>query len=288
MDHGDATTDTCTGLSELLTLRRDATSSGVPCLYGHLPLEVKDVAAVSLACGIVTRRLPSTRLRRLWHGHATGQTRGLHRETDRRVMEAALLENVGTPTAPADTKHLLGLVAESIWVDVVSEADVGLGRPVRVEGHDWSVTDPGGDGLTIYAVDGQFCYRLWESKYHGRDEEIRSTINAACRQVESRASSYLSRFSLVAQHLTNDDPLAVFLARLTELWVDKDPAAGVGIVVSTNDPLRQVNCFEGIDRHFGLVADQHQGHLNLIGDFPVFAKSVRRVLWKGCGLWIGP
>ena len=45
-----------------------------------------------------------------------------------RVTEAALLENVGTPAGPASREHLLGLVAEAIWMGVVTDADVRLGK----------------------------------------------------------------------------------------------------------------------------------------------------------------
>ena len=164
----------------------------------------------------------------------------------------------------------------------------GLGRPVRVEGHDWSVTDPGGDGLTVYLAGSGFCFRLWESKYHGHEAAVRDTVNAACRQVETRALSYLTRFSLVAQYLTDDPPLATFYGQLAELWADKSPAAGVGISVGSDSSQEQESCFDGIGVYFGLAADQHQGHISLIGDFEEFAIDVRRFLWKGCGPWTEP
>ena len=288
MDNGDTTQDICPRLSELLTFRRKTTSGGVPCLYGQLASGSDDVAALSLACSIATRRLPNARLLESWYRRATGQTNDSPTDTDRTVMEAALLENVGTPATPASKEHLLGLVAEAMWMDVVADADVGLGTPVRVEGHDWSVTDPGGDGLTVYLVGGDFCYRLWESKYHGHHGALKSTINAACRQVEARALSYLVRFSLVAQYLTDEASLGTFYGRLGELWADKSSAAGVGIVVGSNSSSEQDGCFDGIEGYFDLAADQHQGQLNLVGDFPAFAELVRRVLWKGCGPWSGP
>ena len=71
-------------------------------------------------------------------------------------MEAALLENVGSPAEPAIDQHLFGLVAEGIWQGVIADTDVGLGTPIRVESHDWSVTDPGGDGLTVYGSNGHY------------------------------------------------------------------------------------------------------------------------------------
>ena len=242
---------------------------------------------MSLACSIARRRLPGERLFQLWHSQATGETGEVLSDVDSSVMHAALLENVGTPTEPAIDQHLLGLVAEGIWQDVIAETDVGLGIPIRVEGHDWSVTDPGGDGLTVYGSNGRYCYRLWESKYHGNDELLKDTVNSACRQVGTRALSYLARFSLVAQYLAGDRQLAAFYGRLAELWADKDSTAGVGIVVGADSSREEggEGCFDGMTTYFELTPQQHQGHLNRVDGFPTFAESVRRVLWKGCGLW---
>ena len=282
--------DTCPPLSSLLTLEVKVTADGVGCLFGRLEHHQSQAAAMSLACSIARRRLPDDRLFELWHGHATGETEGELSDVDSLVLQAALLQNLGSPAEPAIDQHLLGLVAEGMWQGVIEHIDVGLGTPIRVEGHDWSVTDPGGDGLTVYGSGGSYCYRLWESKYHGTDEVLKTTVNGACRQVGNRALEYLARFSLVAQYLSEDQQLAAFYGRLAELWADKDPAAGVGIVVGTDSDHRKdsEDCFEGMTTHFELTADQHQGHLNLVDGFRIFAESVRRILWKGCGLWTEP
>ena len=242
---------------------------------------------MSLACSIARRRLPDQRLFQEWHSRAKGEIEEALSGVDSSVMQAALLENVGSPTEPAIDQHFLGLVAEGIWQDVIAEMDVGLGTPIRVESHDWSVTDPGGDGLTVYGSSGQYCYRLWESKYHGNDGALRDTVNGACRQVGTRALSYLARFSLVAQYLAHDQQLAAFYGRLAELWADKDSGAGVGIVVGTDSSREEDgdDCFEAMTAYFELTAEQHQGHLNLVDGFRTFAESVRRVLWRGCGPW---
>ena len=245
---------------------------------------------MSLACSIARRRLPDDRLFHLWHDHARDGTDKELSDVDSLVLQAALLQNLGSPAVPASDPHLLGLVAEGLWQRVIEDNDVGLGTPIRVEGHDWSVTDPGGDGLTVYGSNGSYCYRLWESKYHGTNEALNRTVNGACKQVGDRALSYLARFSLVAQHLSGDQQLAAFYGRLAELWADKDPAAGVGIVVGTDSAQGEggEDCFEGMTAHFELTADQHQGHLNLVDGFRTFAESVRRLIWKGCGLWTEP
>ena len=288
MDDRTAARDACPPFSGLLSLHQDTTSGGVPCLYGSLDSDQEATAAFALACNIASRRLRNDRIFVVWHRRAAGETDDLPGDVDGRVLAATLLENVGTPAAPAAPEHLHGLIAEAIWLNVVADTDVGLGTPLRVEGHDWSATDPGGDGLTIYVDGDGYCYRLWESKYHGSEGPIRDTVNGACRQVGTRALSYLARFSLVEQYLTEDQPLATFYGRLAELWADKDPAAGVGIVVGSDRSRNEEECFERITEYFELPADQHQGHLNFVGDFPAFAESVRRVLWRGCGLWTEP
>ena len=279
--------DTCAPLSGLLSLTLEMTESGVCCLYGRLEPVQHEAAAMSLACSIARRRLPNEGLFQSWHGRATGQIDEALSDVDSRVMQAALLENVGSPTTPATDQHLLGLVAEGIWQGVVAGADVGLGIPIRVESHNWSVTDPGGDGLTVYSSNGHYYYRLWESKYHGSQGPLKGTVNNACRQVKTRALSYLARFSLVAQYLTDDQQLAEFYGRLAELWADRDLAAGVGIVVGTDSSSKEDgdDCFEGMVTYFELTSDQHQGHLNLVDCFQTFAETIRHILWRGCGLW---
>ena len=184
--------DTCPTLSSLLTLELRVTGTGVCCLYGRLEHQQSETAAMSLGCSIARRRLPDERLLQSWHGRATGEVDEELSGVDSQVLQAALLENVGSPADPAIDQHLFGLVAEGIWQDVIADTDVGLGTPIRVESHDWSVTDPGGDGLTVYGSNGHYCYRLWESKYHGTDEVLRETVNGACRQVVTRALSYLA------------------------------------------------------------------------------------------------
>ena len=282
--------DTCAPLSKLILVELRVTGAGVCCIYGRLEQTHCEAAAMSLACGIARRRLQDDRLFQEWHARANRETEDVLNGVDSTVMQAALLENVGSPSKPAMEKHFLGFVAETIWRHVITDTDFGLGIPIRVESHDWSVTDPGGDGLTVYGVNGQYRFRLWESKYHGHGGPLRDTVNNACSQVSTRAISYLARFSLVAQHLTEDRKLAEFYARLAELWADKDGAAGVGVVVGA-DSCREKGsdgCFEGITAHFELTADQHQGQLNLVDGFQTFAESVRRVLWRGCGLWTDP
>lgn len=257
----------------------------MPCLYGYLDPIATGPAAKALACSIARHRIPNDRLLGEWHRRAIDGILDPLADRDRLVLEASVLQNVGTVATPARDAHLHGLIAEAIWFNVVGESDVGLGQPIRVEGHDWSVTDPGGDGLTVYVKDDEHHFRLWESKYHGQASPIRETVADACNQISERALAYLARFSLVAQYLTADLSLAEFYGRLAELWVDKDRTAGVGIVIGSNGLGTQEKVFDGVIDRFELGIGQHQGHLNIVGDFAALAASVREVLQAGCGQW---
>ena len=249
------------------------------------------VAAVKLAESIAQRRLRgSPRLYSLWQSRLLGLSEYPVEDRQVRLFKARLLQNIGTPDHPDPLEHLHGLVAESIWVEVVWKVDVGLGNPLHVEDNDYSSIDPGGDGLSVYRRgDGGFCFRLWESKHHGTIRNpVRRTVNAACRQVSSSSVDYLSRFSLIAQRTTDDDVLSRFYGILPELWVDRDPAAGVGISVATNIAADVTRCFGRVITYFNLDPNQHQAQLHLLDDFAELARRVREHIWKGCGLWTEP
>ena len=244
-----------------------------------------------LADSIARRRIEEAnpRLYALWRSQLSTSSEALVDARDTLLFEAGLLQNLGTPNQPGSARHLRGLVAEAIWSEVVSGIDVGLGTPLCVEDGHWSVTDPGGDGLSVYeTADGGFCFRLWETKHHGTDDPVRRTVNDACRQLEARSMSYLSRFSNVAQRTVDNDDLASFFTRIVELWVDRDSAAGVGISVGTDSDAEVSHSFDRVPNYFSLNLDQHQAHLYLMGDFAELARQVREQIWRGCGLWIKP
>lgn len=276
-------------LSDLLETKVSA-DKGWPQLRCQLDAEQLDAAAVVLAEGIARRRIgTNARLHTQWQSRRRSPDTNPVDARDRRLYEAGLLQNIGTPDQPSPRKQLRGLIAEAIWFEVASEVDVGLGVPVRVEGHDWSATDPGGDGLTVYATaDAGFCFRLWESKYHGTDHRVRRTVNRACRQVKSRSLDYLSRFSLVAQQITDDEALARFYGELAERWVDRDLAAGVGISVGASSDADVSGCFGKVAKYFEFELAQHQAQLHLMADFVELADRVRDEIWKGSGLWTEP
>ena len=263
--------------------------SGFPRLLCELDPSHLENAAAALAAAVAERRIGfNPRLHDVWTLHHTGRSMDPVEETDLALLKAGMLENIGTPVEPAEGRHLHGLVAEAVWFEVMEAVDAGLGLPLRVEGHDWSVTDPGGDGLTVYATPDGFCFRLWESKHHGTTTAVRETANLACRQLRDRSLSYLSRFSLIAQDLASDARLASFYGLLPELWVNKDAAAGVGIAVAAGGGANTDGDFDNVSSYFDLEPAQHQAALHLMGDVVVFAETVRNEIWKGCGLWAAP
>ena len=262
---------------------------GYPQLHCRLRHADLDTASAMLAEGIARRRIVNQRLYKHWRSRRLNDTREPLAGRDLQILKAGLLQNIGTPVAPAHRNHLHGLVAEALWYEVVSSVDAGLGLPFHIEGHDWSVTEPGGDGLTVYeTVDGGYCFRLWESKHHGTSAPVRETVNRACRQVASNPLEYLTRFSHIAQRTTNNEELARFYGSLAELWVDRDPSAGVGISISTSANSDTKGCFGNVTTYFQLQANQHQAHLHLMADFRELARLVRTQIWKGCGLWTEP
>ena len=166
-------------------------SDGFPRLTWEVGTSQLEQGASALAAAIARRRLGvNPRLHSLWAKRHSGDADGSLDETDLKLLQAALLEDIGSPDDPADAAHLNGLIAEAIWLEVIEAMDAGLGVPLRVESHDWSVTDPGGDGLTVHATPDGFCFRLWESKHHGTTAPVRDTANLACRQLHERSLSY--------------------------------------------------------------------------------------------------
>jgi hypothetical protein len=205
-----------------------------------------------------------------------------HPDALRECLEAFLgSESIGTAAAPASDDHLEGFVAEHIWHALTREGATGFVCPIRVDGPDWSVTDSGGDGLSIHRVGGTLVFRLWESKAHAANGEVRDVVNGACRQLTSHALRYLARFSLVGQAL-DDDELKLFYGNLVEHWRNSSQQAGSGIAVTTTGTAPVADSFGNLHSYWEFEqAEQRQGLLVVIDDYAAFAKSVREQLWKG-------
>jgi hypothetical protein len=267
------------GLSKLLVLESHDEGTH-QWTEARLPSQHREVAAFRIALEVVRQRCGGApRYFDPWFDRYLGGP--AHDPDLLEVLKAFFSsESIGTPSDPASDQHLQGFVAEHIWSLLVSEGAFAFGRPVRVEGPSWSVTDAGADGLAIYRS-GDLMFRLWESKAHGGDGEVREIVNGACRQVDSNALRYLARYSQIGQSLA-DPELQSFYGDLPELWKMAAASAGGGISVATGSPapgdgfgnLRAYWSFE----HEG---NQRQGLLVVIEDYAQFAREVREHVWKG-------
>jgi hypothetical protein len=206
----------------------------------------------------------------------------VHSDGMRECLEAFLgSESIGTAAAPAADDHLEGFVAEHIWHALAVEGATGFVTPLRVDGPDWSVTDSGGDGLSVHRVGETLVFRLWESKAHASAGDVRDVVNGACRQLTSHALRYLARFSLVGQSLP-DDELKLFYGQLVEHWRNASEMSGGGVSVTTTSSAANVDSFGNFHNYWDFAdQEQRQGLLVVIDDFSNFAKRVREHLWKG-------
>lgn len=205
-------------------------------------------------------------------------------EVEHRILRAQLVENIGLPESPGPQDHIEGLVTEHIWFALMEEFSGPLGLPVRIEEPSWSVTDKGADGLAVYRVGDTLVFRLWEAKKHEANDPVRDTVNRACRQLQDEgAMRYLARLSKVAQEIEDKDAdLAALYGRMSELWATGREEAGVGITIATSDSSDIDDCFGGLPNYFKhFTADNREGLLTTLEDFPAFASLVREVMWRG-------
>jgi hypothetical protein len=256
-----------------------------------VPADVRDQVAWRVAVGLAARRLALVPdLFFDWFGAATGCVETPVPADRLQMMQVrGLLVDVGTPQAPAGDIQFFGLLAESVLHEILWGVDRGLGRPVVVEGHDWSTLDHGGDKLAIYLIGGERAFRLWESKaLSSMSRTATEVVSDAVEQLEVRAAGYLARFAVTASRAMDDQELADFAAQLPELWANKDPRGGFGVSVTTHDvPVAQA-CFAQLVAHFDIPNGNKSGQLALLGPLEPFRDRVREVLWKGVGLWIEP
>lgn len=187
------------------------------------------------------------------------------------------------PDGNDDGTRLRGAVVEHLWACVAEDLDGGWGTPLSVARDHFSVTDPGGDGVSIYELDGsEMGFRLWESKSHvGGDYVTRSVTNAAI-QLRDRGDQYLARFSKVIQ-LDADPRVQSLGAEMLELWVEESERSAVGVVVGTHTekpvPKRP---FTGLRKNFGFdELARRERVLFVIDDLTGFCEDVQAVLLRG-------
>jgi hypothetical protein len=266
-------------LSSLMTveLHKDSTHQWSD---ARLPAEHREMAAFRVAFQIAWHRCGGAmQYLGAWLDRYQG---GPPHDPDLLACLEAFLgsDSIGTRAAPAREDHVEGFVAEHVWYLLTLENALGFGRPLRIDGPDWSVTDSGGDGLAVYRSGDVLMFRLWESKAHTGAGPVRDVVNGACRQVDSKALRYLARFSKVGQSIEHTE-LQRFYGRLPEMWRNADRRAGGGISVATASAGAD-SAFVGLPNYWAFTYDdQRQGLVVVIDDFAKFAQAVREHVWKG-------
>jgi hypothetical protein len=192
----------------------------------------------------------------------------------------------GSPSRPAHTHHLQGLVAELLWNRLMQERTECSGGRALVKAHSVKPDplEPGGDGLVVYRVGAAHVFRLWEIKKHDAKGLISATINRASKQLASRGSEYLAKLA-GPDTVEQRGPLGAFYAEIVELWLDGSDRAGVGVSVGTSDihaPSRP-NSFKAITTAFPHFRARGQAEAVVVAvpDFPEFAARVREIVWSG-------
>jgi hypothetical protein len=281
----------CVPSLDQLCLVTHVDENGIAAWRCVVPQASQDQVARRVAIGIAARRLALVPdLFFDWFGKATGCIDSEVSADRLSLMQKyGLLVDVGTDTAPANDVRLWALIAESVLHELLWSVDHGLGRPILVEGHDWSALDHGGDKLALYLGDTGPAFRLWESKALTSTVRTATTVVAdAADQLEVNAAAYLGRFAVTASRSIRDEALATFVAQLPRLWADNDQCAGIGVAVTTHDVPPTQACFAQLDAHFTLPNSNKAGQLALLGPLDAFKTSLRSILWKGAGLWTGP
>lgn len=252
----------------------------------EVPQDKRDEVAARLAIGIAARRLAvKPNLFSAWFDLAANEPVQVENEQLERIRRYGLLVDVGTPEDPATDIRFYGLLAESVLHELLDTVDHGLGHPILIEGHDWSVLDPGGDKLVVYETESGLVFRLWESKALSSMERTATTVvGEAAKQLEDRSADYIARFAVTACRSVDDENLAAFIADLPDLWADAHDCAGVGVSVTTHD-CGETTCFSQLGAHFNLPDAHKAGHLTLLGPLNEYRTTVSQLLWKGAGLW---
>jgi hypothetical protein len=243
----------------------------------------QDLVAKRVAVGIAARRLalrPDVFAR--WLGATSGALPGPVTEAEaNQMLHRGLLVDIGTAAAPASDDAFYGMLAEAILHEFLGTLDHGLGELELLEGHDWTSLDKGGDKLAIYQAGGSRSFRLWESKARwSLTKPAHATVKNAADQIDLHAISYIGRFTAVASRTTEAD-LADFIARLPDLWADRDPCSGVGVSVTTHTVPTTHRPFGQLTTHFDLPDANKTGQLVLLGDLTTFRASVSKAIWDG-------
>ena len=199
-------------------------------------------------------------------------------------MRVVLCKNLGSPERVAPDSHLCGLVGETLLGSILGRRDRGLGLPILFEGHDWSVTDHGGDCLVVMSQNEELRFQLWECKSIYGTTATGTVIKDAAEQLHEHAAEYLARYATVAGRDTLPEGVANMLLQLQDLWIDDDPSKFAGVSVSTHHARCTNGSFAQLETILGLPEGRSHGSYTSAADFLAFASQVRILVWKGCGL----
>ena len=268
---------------ESLLSTSSATHGNINVAEYAIPLPEQDVVAWRCAVAIVAGRL------RFWPSDFfewfAALTEVDDADPDRLArMRVLVCKNLGTPAKTSPDSHLCGLVGETLLGSFLSKHDRGLGLPILFEGHDWSVTDHGGDCLVVMSHNGDLRFQLWECKSIYGTTATGTVIKGAAEQMNEHAAEYLARYATVAERDSLPEDTADMLLRLQDLWIDDDPSKFAGVSVSTHSAKCTGNSFAQLETILGLPAGRSQGSYTSADDFLAFARQVRAYVWKGCGL----
>ena len=219
-----------------------------------------------------------------WRDVRIGRRAATAQERQRLIV--FLEPHLGNPDEVRDEhdERAQGAVSEFLWYELLRHRPESGRKIARIEGPGFAVTDPGGDGLVVYESDsGSLTFRLWEIKKHTAKGDVSVTVGGAHRQLNTRALSYLARYTAVSQQLTDEPELRQFYATLVDKWQEEDDAVGAGVAVATSWAMKHPDCFTGLPNRFPHLnqGDRLEGLLNAIGDYAAFVEMVKAEVWRG-------
>lgn len=198
-----------------------------------------------------------------------------------RRLEPFIRPALGLPAKPLHEENLQGFVAEYVWYILAQENLPPECALKSIEGPSFSVTAPGGDGLTVYEnSDGSsIFFRLWEIKKHQSRGHISGTVSRAVDQLRAKGDVYLAQLTTTAGD--HEGEVGRVYASLPDLWIDRDEGAGAGVAVATSETHLPGRCFGKMHEKFPeFDVSQLAGMVVALGDYPEFARTVRDRVWS--------
>lgn len=188
----------------------------------------------------------------------------------------------GLPEDPRADEHIRGWVAEYIWFRLTTELAPRGPRVLRhIDGPSAHATAPGFDGIAIWEhATARLTYCLWEIKHHVAVAPVSTTLSKAYTQLSKSAEQYLAQLTGIMAAAAVPADIKEFSSRLVDLWVDHDPATGVGVAIATSESRAPTRCFTTMHRRFPSVpSGQLEGLVAAIGDFAAFTATVKDNVW---------